>query len=421
MSNIQILGASEVFICDETFRILQNGAIAFCEGEDKILHVGDFDELCALYSGANAQFFEHTILLPALVNAHIHFEFGAHIASFAYGDFGVWLDSLMARREQVLDSHLMHTYIKEGINQQFESGVGSVGAISSYGDDMELLAKSGLRVVYFNEAIGSNESMLDFFYSHLLERYERAKSLQNNCFKAALALHSPYSLHPIVARKVIALAAREQTPLSAHFLESSYEREWLEESRGYFFNFFQKLAQIDNPQSFYTPLAFLELFKEVQGLPIAFTHCLEAKEKEIAYINSLQASIVSCPRSNRLLNNTYFQNMFLKQDNPIAFGTDGKSSNYNVNLLDELRTALFAYPHEDLNSLARTLLLSATLGGARALGLNNGTLAQGKSVDCALFSFQERLDIHAQSPLQFILHAKTPTKLYINARLAYES
>lgn len=413
---IQIWGAGHVFICDEDFSIVHNGGIAFAEGKDEILAVGDYEQLCQRFPESQAHFSPQGILLPALINAHIHFEFGSHISRFSYGDFGKWLDSLMAHRDEVLlDSEHLPSILKQGIQEQILSGVGSVGAISSYGDDMSMLASSPLRVVYFNEAIGSNPSAVDFLYSNFTQRLKDSQNLTSETFTPAIALHSPYSLHPIMAQKLIDRAKIDSLPLSAHFLESPHEREWLTQNSGYFRGFFQNLANIKDPKSFYTPQTFLELLAPLGGRsPISLTHTLFAQEGELDYISQLQASIISCPRSNRLLNNSFFsRHQALSRHIPIALGTDGKSSNNNVNLLDELRIALYAYPQEDPLSLAQSLILSATLYGAKALGLNNGSLQAGKNVDFALFEFGEML---GQAPLSFILHAQTPKHFYINAK-----
>lgn len=420
---MQIFGAELVFICNEDFSILHNGGIAFEEGKDKIIKVGDYKELCSLYPNAKMHFYPHSVLLPALINAHIHFEFGAHLAQFCYGDFGAWLDSLMRNRDEVFTlMQNLQTLFQEGIQEQLESGVGSVGAVSSYGSDMHALAKSPLRVVYFNEAIGSNPSAIDFLYNNILERLEEAKLLASCTFTPALALHSPYSLHPIMAQKLVALAAQEHLPLSTHFLESTYEREWLTQNSGYFKDFFHKFMKVENPKSFYTPQSFLDMLTPLQNNALSLTHCLQITQEEVEKIKSLQASIITCPRSNRLLNNAFFSRKLLVDSHiPLAIGTDGKSSNHNVNLLDELRTALYGYEKEEIMELAKSLLLSATLYGAKALGLNNGSLCEGKNVDFALFSFTQPLydSKHAhpdQSPLQFILHATKPTKLFISAK-----
>lgn len=413
---IQIWGAGHVFICDEDFHILHNGGIAFTDKKDKILEVGDYEQLCQHFPEAQKHFFSQGILLPALINAHIHFEFGSHISHFAYGDFGEWLDSLMSNRDAVLpNTENLQEILTQGIREQLLCGVGSVGAISSYGEDMHTLANSPLRVVYFNEAIGSNPSAIDFLYSNFTQRLNDSQKLASETFIPAIALHSPYSLHPIMTKKLIEITRLESLPLSTHFLESLHEREWLTQNAGYFRVFFQNLANISDPKSFYTPQEFLDLLTPLTGkVPISLTHALFAQKDEFEYISKLQASIISCPRSNRLLNNTFFsRHEALSHHIPIALGTDGKSSNNNVNLLDELRIALYAYPQENLMNLAKSLILSATLYGAKALGLNNGSLKPGKNVDFALFEFDEILK---QAPLSFILHAKTPKHLYINAK-----
>lgn len=259
-------------------------------------------------------FFSQGILLPALINAHIHFEFGAHLAQFCYGDFGTWLDSLMDSRDEVLniEDAYFESMLTQGINEQINAGVGSVGAISSYGNDMNALASSPLRVVYFNEAIGSNPSALDFLYANVGERLNNAKNLSSSTFIPALALHSPYSLHPIMAQKLIDIATKDKLPLCAHFLESTHEREWLTQNSGYFKTFFQRFFKIENPQSFYSPQSFLDMLSPLRDTPLSLTHCLYIKEEEAKMIESLQASIITCPRSNRLLNNAFFTRSLLR-------------------------------------------------------------------------------------------------------------
>ena len=419
---MHIFGASLVFVCDESFSIIHNGGIAFEANKDRILEVGTYEELCALYPHAKAEFAHNSVLLPALINAHIHFEFGAHLAQFCYGDFGEWLDSLMSQRDSVLAHNDMESIITQGINEQLSAGVGSVGAISSYGGDMPFLARSPLRVVYFNEAIGSNPSAIDMLYGNLLERFYRAKELQNETCIPALALHSPYSLHPIMAQKIIEIAHKEHLPFSAHFLESPQEAQWLGDNSGYFKGFFQRLAGLANPSRFYTPQSFLDMLSPLQNQPLSLTHCLHISPAEVEHIETLKAAIITCPRSNRLLNNAFFPRHLIESAAiPLAIGTDGKSSNNNVNLLDELRVSLYAYEKANLNAFGKALILNATLHGAKALGLNNGILQAGKNVDFAIFAFKDSLYNEAQNhvnqaPLHFILHATKPTHLYVNAK-----
>ncbi|PAF43069.1 aminofutalosine deaminase family hydrolase [Helicobacter sp. 11S03491-1] len=406
--HIQLIGASKVFVCDEEFGIIDNGGVAFESGGNQncIVALGDYEELKVKYT--DATFYSDSVILPGFVNSHIHFEFGNNISSFVYGGFDKWLQSVMAKRDNVLLD--IQDCVTSGIQEQLRSGVTSVGAISSYGHDLTLLAQSPLRVTYFNEVIGSTPSGIDFLYSDFLARYHASRQLQSYRFSPAIAIHSPYSVHSVLAKKVLELARKDRVLTSTHFLESHFERQWLQEAKGWFGNFYKKVLNITSPQPFYSIEEFINLF---EGLDTLFVHCLFASQKEFAQIGK-NGSIVSCPRSNRLLNNTYLDLSVLQSQgiSPI-FATDGKSSNNNLNMLEELRSALFGYEKLDLEDLSKTLILGASANAAKALRLNNGILKNGKWADIAVFQCPQ-IAQSSQAPLQFLLQSGEVTTLYIN-------
>lgn len=410
--NVKLIGASKVFVCNETFEILSNGAIAFetsQNDQNKIIELGKYEILKNKYS--NAIFYENAIILPAFINAHIHFEFGNNISSFAYGGFEKWLKSVMEKRDDVLSD--ITSSVKSSINEQLQSGVGSVGAISSYGEDMPILANSPLRVIYFNEAIGSAPTALDFLYNNFLVRYHASKALKSHKFTPAIALHSPYSVHHILAKKILEIARKDQCIVSTHFLESSAEREWLQNSQGWFKKFYQEILKVNSPKPLYTIEEFLDLF---EGLQTLFTHCLFANQHDLTKI-AKNSNVVSCPRSNRLLCGTYLNlNLLGSVGLKPIFATDGKSSNNNLDLLDELRCALFSYPDIEIEALSKMLILGASFYPAKALGLNNGILEAGKWADISVFECPE-ISQSTQAPLQFLLHSKKVKILYINGNV----
>ena len=225
---MQIIGASCIFLCDKEFVILKNAGLLF---DSKIRAIGDYETLRQTHLDAEAHFYEGGVILPTFANPHIHFEFSANETSFAYGGFDRWLDSVMAKRDDVL-AHSTQA-IKEGISEQIRSGVGMVGAISSYGDDLELLAQSQLKVVYFNEAIGSNPSAIDFLYSHILKRIDDSMQYKSPRFRPGLAIHSPYSVHYVLAKKLLKLARDSNLPTSVHFLESEFKARVAKKPIGY--------------------------------------------------------------------------------------------------------------------------------------------------------------------------------------------
>lgn len=401
---MKIVGASKVFICDENFKILEDSGIAI--KEEKIVAIDDYKKLIQKYSNATKIFYKDCVLLPSFVNPHIHFEFSNNLANFTYGNFGNWLDSVMQKRDEVLNDNT--NAILQAIHEQILSGVGSVGAISSYGDDMHSLINSPLKVVFFNEVIGSNPSAIDFLYSNFLQRLKNSMQHASINFIPAIALHSPYSVHFILAKKILSLAREKNLLTSVHFLESQEERQWLESSQGYFKKFYEKTLQVKDPKSLYSIQEFIELFKNMDTL---FVHCLEANIKELSQLMQ-SGHIITCPKSNRLLNNKLLNLDHINMQK-LSIATDGKSSNNNLNYLDELRTMLFSYPNRNCIDFAKEILLSATLYGARSLRLSNGSLQEGFFADFCIFKIPS-LATSTQPALHFLLHAKEIQALYRN-------
>lgn len=416
-----ILGASCVFVCDENFSILDDGGVLFeCDPlseENHILEIANYDLLKTKYPHLPHFFQTDCVLMPALSNAHIHFEFSNNQSELLYGNFRDWLTSVIAQRENLLTN--TNESIQREIELQLKSGVASVGAISSYGYDISLLANSPLRVTLFNESIGSNPQTIDFLYSNLQERLEECQRFKSIKFHPALAIHSPYSTHYVLAKRVVQLAEKENLKMSCHFLESEEERQWLYLKKGWFQDFFASSLHLQNAKPSMDAYEFLSLFQNISPL---FVHCLFANEDILRKISKIQGWIACAPRSNRLLNNQYLNLEALKRVKiPPIFTTDGLSSNYSLNLIEEIRQAFFGYVHLDATQLAKDLILGITRYPALALGLPNGELFKGAYADLALFECKG-IEKSQQKALHFILHTQTQVKeLYIKGEKIWKS
>ncbi|PAF45934.1 aminofutalosine deaminase family hydrolase [Helicobacter sp. 11S02629-2] len=394
---MKLLGARYVLTADESFSILENGAVLY-EG-DKIVEVGSYEALSL--KTEDKSFYKDSILTPAFINAHVHFEFSKNSGEFRYGSFGAWLESVIGNRGEVLKD--ASKAIKEAISESKKSGVGTIGAISSYDMDLNTLLESGLRTVYFSEVLGANITELQSQIDALAKRLETSLSHKSAMFIPSLAVHSPYSISKELLEYTLNLARNLNLLVSTHFLESKEELEWLESSSGFFKHFYEDILHISNPKPNFSVEGFLESFYDLDCL---FVHCLQADESVLQKILS-KGKIVSCPRSNLLLN----QKMGLNE----IVATDGKSSNINLNMLDELRAAFFtsiALNPTNLESLAIKLLQSVTCKAALALRLENGSLQSGKLADMALFSFPKLEDIKDIS-LHLLLYAKEAQSLIV--------
>ncbi len=405
---MQIIGASLVFLCNEKCEVLEDYGVVF---DEKIVEVGDYQSLTLKYPHLKVQFFENSVLLPAFINAHTHFEFSNNKASFDYGSFSGWLGSVLNNGGAILEN--CQGAIQNAISTQLKSGVGSVGAISNHLIEANLLKESPLSAVVFLEFLGSSYSLekLKAFEA----KFKELKDLEDKKLKAALAVHAPYSVQKDMALSVIQLAKDSQSLLSTHFLESLEELEWVENSKGWFENFYQHFLKESHFKSLYEGTNdYIDMFKDTHTL---FVHnqfaSLEALKRIKSQVKS--AFLITCPFSNRLLSGKALDLERIKEAGlSVSVATDGLSSNISLSLLDELRAFLLTH-NMPLLKLAKIALLGATRHGAKALALNNGEIEVSKRADLSVFSFGEKF-IKEQAVLQFLLHAKEVERLFLGGK-----
>ncbi len=394
---------------------LENHAVAF---DIKIEAVDTLQNLLKRYPDAQLIYGgEHSVLYPGFINTHVHLEFSANTTALQYGGFMSWLDSVIEKRNDLLEQ-CDNTLMKSKINEMLHSGTTAFGAISSFGAELEVCAQSPQRVVFFNELIGSNAAYADALYNDFLERIKASQSCsQEERITPAIAIHSPYSVHPIILQRAVQVAKQNNLPLSAHFLESQAERQWLENGEGEFKPFFEKYFNTSTPVT--TIDEFLYAF---DSYPTHFTHCVQANQDELSHLALKGHSIAHCPRSNRLLGCGKLPIEKVRElDIPFSVATDGLSSNYSLNIFDELRAALMMHHERPLNILAAQLIRSITSDAAKAIKLNAGSLASGKEADFALITLPDAPSSIDDIALQTILHTQHVTEVYIGGEKVFEA
>lgn len=383
---------------------VQNQAVAFTE---TIKDIGTLEELIQHYPDAEViQTESNSILYPGFINTHVHLEFSANKTSLAYGDFKPWLDSVIEHRDELMGACNNEIMMHE-CKEMMRSGVTTFGAISSFGNELEVCEKTPQRVVFFNELIGSNAMYADMLYGDFQERIKASKSCDKSSrITPAVAIHSPYSVHPIILQKAVNVAKKNNMPISAHFLESQAEREWLESSSGtlraFFLKYFNTSTTVTNIEE------FMHAF---DTHPTHFTHCVQATEEELNYLAKKGHSIAHCPRSNRYLG----CGRLAIEDLPLPFtvATDGLSSNDSLNILDELRAAIMLHNDIPIQELSEKLLRAVTGDAADILGLNCGKIEVDKLADFAVVTLPEAPKRPEEIALWTILHTKEVSEVFI--------
>ena len=384
---------------------LSGMSIAF---DTHIRAIGQLHELLEQFP--DAEFVEtplHSMVMPGLINPHVHLEFSANKETLKYGGFMPWLNSVIENREDLIggcDAHCM----SKACDEMLKNGITTFGAVSSYALDLEAAANAKQKVLFFNEVIGSQATMADTLYDDFMSRVEASQQVNREGFFPAIAIHSPYSVHPALIKRALSHATQHNMITSAHYMESPAEKEWLENNSGAFEPFFKEFLKQDYAVN--TSESFLSLFKDK---PTLMTHVVQANEAELKQLSEDGHTVIHCPISNRLLGNGAIDLDALDTHNvPWVMGTDGLSSNYTLDLWEEMKIALFMHSKQELLPLAQELLSNATINSAKALGMNTGEIAVGKEADLLIIDLE--VTPSEQLPVHLLLHGYNIQKIYIN-------
>ena len=401
---MQIISPNYILTPDE---LISDMSIAF---ESTIKKIAPIEELKKEFPDAKITTLKkNSLLMPGLINAHVHVEFSANKTELSYGDFMNWLYSVIENREDLING-CDKECMSKAIDAMLESGITTFGAISSHSMDLEACANAKQNVVFFNELIGSQATMADALFGDFTSRLDASKAIKREGFYPAVAIHSPYSVHPVLIKKALEIVKIENLKLTAHFMESKAERDWLDNSNGDFKEFFENLLKQNSAVS--DSKEFLEYF---DGQKTLLTHAVKANDDELSTISSNKHTIIHCPISNRLLGNGAIDLTKLdKQNINWITATDGLSSNYKLDLFEEMKAALFMHSELPLLDLSKKLINSVTKNAAEALGLNTGEIAEGKNADMLVLDLDK--EPNDELAIHLILHRYNISKIYINGK-----
>jgi 5-methylthioadenosine/S-adenosylhomocysteine deaminase len=150
---------------------------------------------------------------------------------------------------------------------------------------------------------------------------------------------------------------------------------------------------------------------------VAAAHCVKVDVEEIRLLAQHGVAVTHCPRSNALLGCGIAPLDELRRAGlRLGIGTDGVSSVPSHDFFEELRAVVsFARARSeraDAVSAAEVLEL-ATIGGARALGLDGdtGSLVPGKRADLAVLSLSGSPYLPWENPAAAVVYGGSPERI----------
>lgn len=331
-------------------------------------------------------------VLPGLVNAHTHLELSWLRGRVPPANrFTDWVKTLVAIRrgtEQAITPEVVAP-VRDAIGELRASGTVAVGDITNSLAAVEPMLDAGLRGVVFHELLGFQERDGALVES---TREGRAAAARGGV-RVSLAPHAPYSTSVELFKAIRQAVNQSDCPImSVHLGESVEEVELLATGSGPWRGMLETIGvwRDDWEIPGCGPVQFLDRHGVIDSRTIV-VHGVQFDGAALARLAEIGATLVTCPRSNRWVGAGYPPvERFYQSGVPVAVGTDSLASVEDLNLFSELKTMRWLAPQV----AARQLLASATMVGARALGLDGeiGTLTPGKAAEIIAVSLPDAID-----------------------------
>lgn len=353
---------------------IRNGAVVVDGG--RIVDIGTSDRIETDYPGLRKTRRPNSIILPGFVNAHTHLELSWTRGKIrGFEDFTGWLERLIALKADGVDQNLAEDSMRAGIRDVIESGVTTVGEISSLdfgGRDM--LRSSGMRIIAFLE-----------LFDRISPRLSSLEFQKEDLYEERPFPHAPYSCGPGLLETVFACAREKAVATGIHLGESPDEVDFLRNLPN---EFERKIFPLIKKETFKrpradTPTRYINRFLRGKDIKLSAVHMVQVVDGDMEIIRGADIGIILCPRSN----------VFLRVGKPnlgqmldhkrVGLGTDGLSSNSDLDFFREIRFLHDIMVEQGIRQSARLAVYFATLGGARALFIEGktGSLEVGKSAD----------------------------------------
>jgi cytosine/adenosine deaminase-related metal-dependent hydrolase len=380
-----------------TSRMIEDGAVAV-DGS-KILGIGTRDEITSKFPDSRMEDFGQAAILPGLINAHSHLELTV-MRGFLEGEEGnffAWLRKLTVARMAMTPEDLLASATCGAI-EAARAGITCMADASSAAiEAMKALRQVGLRGIVYQESFGPDPKSAAENVTKLREQISSMREYENDLVRAGVSPHAPYTVSGPQLELISRLAIKENLPVMMHAAESQAEKLFMLEGRGLFAEGLRARG-IDWQAPGVSTIQYLARHGILETKPL-LAHCINVDHGDLDLIRQSAAGIAHCPKSNAKLGHgrAPFAE-FIAQRLNVGLGSDSVASNNTCDLLEEARFATLLSrlpstiddPGDRLPPAiaAEQALFAATLGGARALGLDNqiGALAEGMQADITIVS-----------------------------------
>ncbi len=276
---------------------------------------------------------ENFVVSAAFVNAHSHLEYRGMMGKVQATSYWPWIQEMVAFKKTESEVRVRQNCIAAA-HENRRTGVAFVVEHSDRPFAATAMLSAGLDGVIFQETItiGKQEPLERTIAQVRMKATSQAKLWRKPVFL------TPHAFHTVDKETLLAFGSSGE-PISIHVAESVLESQLTRNGEGAIAEYLkqQNLAVQPSGKSIVATLDDLGLVRP----GAQFVHCCDMDDADIALLAKRGVAVAHCPRSNTHLASPVAPvRRMCAAGIPVGLGLDSAASSGEIDMFDEMRTAL---------------------------------------------------------------------------------
>lgn len=389
--NRQSMLLSAKYVFPVTSDPIRGGAI-LVKG-DKIVDIDKFSSLRLRYPDEEVIDFGLAAIMPGFVDLSTRIEKAALRGVVADEPYSKWLISSLKNYAKFEPTDWVDSAILGGLDA-LSAGITTIADITPTGASFQAAQKLGMRAVIYREVGAMDKARIPFAMKSAENDIEKwSKQCNSDLITIGIAPASIYANHPQVFSLASAFARKEDIPLALRLAGSREEYNFVMYGSSMFsvdtMEAKNRGGYVEIPPWLpfgVTPVRYALNWDAFDAPNVMVVYGVHVNDEDINKMRQRDVSICICPRANAILGMGMAPlSEYLKAGFRIGLGTDSPAATDATDMFAEMRTCMLMNRARDTRNFirSRTMLELATIGGARALKMEDkiGSLEIGKQAD----------------------------------------
>lgn len=389
---------------------IEKGAVLVRDG--KICDLGPAAQLRSRYEDEEVRDFAQAALMPGLINVHTHMEYSVMRGMAPDEPYAAWLAAVSDIEESLTESDLYYSAIIGGL-EAISSGITLLGDTSTTDTAARALHELGLRGVVYRETGAMDKRQIAAAMDAAIADIERWRSLvDGDRITIGIAPSALHECHPSIFR-LISDYAGDSVPVAMHLAGSREEYDFVKSgSSAFSLAKMERHGCIEFPPwlpTGVTPVNYALNWGAFEAGNVLAIHCVHVDNDDILKLRDRDVAVAFCPRCNSQLGMGVAPiGEYLRAGLRVGLGTDSPAATDSTDMFSEMRIGLMVQRAVSTQDFlpAHTMLEMATIGGARALRLDDklGSLEVGKLADITAVDLSGSHQTPTDNPMSAVVN-----------------